>query len=425
MSKFFCSRPKKFSDSEIATKEHLHETVSQNKTEVVAKYLNEEKTGSSHDNTLETKRNPLFDFVSDLIETFPSIPWMKVDSKVDREEHNLFLAEKKIEFEHNLKHPENITATVDDFFRIKTLGTGSFGRVMLTRHKLTQVYLAMKILEKKTIIKTKQVGHTIDERKILQAIHFPFIVELEYSFKDNANLYMVMEYVPGGELFSHLRNLGKFTEDQARFYTAQIVLALEYLHHLGLVYRDLKPENLLLDRDGYLKITDFGFVKKLKSSGKTWTLCGTPEYLAPEIILSRGYNKSADWWAMGILLYEMTAGMPPFFADQPIQIYEKIIRGKVFYPAHFSDQLKQMLKNLLTVDRTKRFGSLKNGVDDIKNTSFFNKTNWKAILDKSEAAPLMPALKGPNDTSQYQEYEEDSEIFKPKPALYVEEFDEF
>ncbi|KAI6230496.1 CAMP-dependent protein kinase catalytic subunit [Aphelenchoides fujianensis] len=216
------------------------------------------------------------------------------------------------------------TAVLDDFDRIKTLGTGSFGRVMLVKHKQSEVFYAMKILDKQKVVKLKQVEHTLNEKRILQAIDFPFLVNMVYSFK-----------------------------------------------------------------------------------GRTWTLCGTPEYLAPEIILSKGYNKAVDWWALGVLVYEMAAGYPPFFADQPIQIYEKIVSGKVKFPSHFSNELKDLLKNLLQVDLTKRYGNLKNGVADIKNHRWFQSTDWIAIYQRRVDAPFLPRCRGPGDASNFDDYEEE------------------
>ncbi|XP_064857126.1 cAMP-dependent protein kinase catalytic subunit alpha-like isoform X2 [Oncorhynchus nerka] len=299
-----------------------------------------------------------------------NVPTAKKGSEMESVKE--FLAKAKEDFLKKWENPEQNTASLDQFERLKTLGTGSFGRVMLVKHKETGQHFAMKILNKQ---------------------------------KDNTNLYMVMEYVPGGEMFSHLRRIGRFSEPHARFYAAQIVLTFEYLHALDLIYRDLKPENLLIDQQGYIQVTDFGFAKRVK--GRTWTLCGTPEYLAPEIILSKGYNKAVDWWALGVLIYEMAAGYPPFFADQPIQIYEKIVSGKVRFPSHFSSDLKDLLRNLLQVDLTKRYGNLKNGVNDIKGHKWFSTTDWIAVYQRKVEAPFVPKFKGPGDTSNFEEYEEE------------------
>ncbi|KAL6065416.1 cytochrome c oxidase subunit 1 [Balamuthia mandrillaris] len=203
-----------------------------------------------------------------------------------------------------LKLSENMS--LEDFEKVRTLGTGTFGRVWLVKHKATGKFFALKVLKKVEVVRLKQVDHIKNEKKVLSQVNCPFIVNLYGTFQDDTNLYLLMEYVIGGEMFCHLRRAGRFPNDTARFFAAQVVLALEHLHSKDILYRDLKPENLLLDKNGNIKIVDFGFAKHVED--RTWTLCGTPEYLAPEIIQSKGHGKAVDWWALGVLIFEMLAG---------------------------------------------------------------------------------------------------------------------
>jgi serine/threonine protein kinase len=210
---------------------------------------------------------------------------------------------------------------LSDYDLGQTLGTGSFGRVKIAKCKTTGKYWAIKVLKKAEIIKLKQVDHIMNEVRILSAVDHPFLVNTAGFSQDDRYMYLVLELINGGELFTYLRSVGRFPVEQAQFYSAQVCQMFEYLHSKNIIYRDLKPENILIDKTGYLKLTDFGFAKYCE--GRTYTLCGTPEYLAPEILLNKGHGKPVDWWTFGVLLYEMNAGIDPFNDEDPMLIYQK------------------------------------------------------------------------------------------------------
>ncbi|KAH8550690.1 camp-dependent protein kinase 5 [Umbelopsis sp. PMI_123] len=298
---------------------------------------------------------------------------------------------------------------LDDFHLLRTLGTGSFGRVHLAQSKVNARFYAIKVLKKSEVVRLKQVEHTNNEKHILEAVAHPFLVNMWGTFQDDANLYMVMDYVPGGELFSVLRKSQRFPDHVAKFYAAEVILALEYLHSKDVIYRDLKPENLLLDAQGHLKITDFGFAKHVPDI--TWTLCGTPDYLAPEIIQSKGYGKAADWWSLGILIFEMLAGYPPFYDDDHLKLYEKILAGKIKWPTYFDPNAKDLLKRLLTPDLSKRFGNLRGGSDDIKRHRWFEGVDFSRVLGRQIRAPYVPQIRGDGDASHFDRYPEEQQPY--------------
>mmetsp|Transcript_54575 Transcript_54575/g.143704 ORF Transcript_54575/g.143704 Transcript_54575/m.143704 type:complete len:363 (+) Transcript_54575:131-1219(+) len=298
-----------------------------------------------------------------------------------------------------------------DFDLRATVGTGTFGRVRMVKIKNSVeakgIPMALKIMRKCEVIRLKQVEHVKAERHILAMVEHPFVVNLLTTFQDDKRLFMLMEFVNGGELFSYLRREGRLPNDHARFYAAEIILAFAYMHLMHVVYRDLKPENLLVDCEGHLKVTDFGFAKVVDD--KTWTLCGTPEYLAPEIIQSKGHSKSVDWWALGVLMYEMLAGYPPFFDETPFGIYQKVLAGRVDFPRHFDVKAKDLIKRLLVADRTKRLGCLKGGSEDLKRHKWFKGLDWDLLLNRSVTPPHVPQVKAADDTSMFDRYPESTE----------------
>ncbi|KAL1305879.1 hypothetical protein AAFC00_004029 [Neodothiora populina] len=301
--------------------------------------------------------------------------------------------------------------TLSDFTISRTLGTGSFGRVHLVQSKHNQRFYAVKVLKKAQVVKMKQVEHTNDERRMLQKVKHPFLITLWGTFQDSKNLYMVMDFIEGGELFSLLRKSQRFPNPVAKFYAAEVTLALDYLHSLNIIYRDLKPENLLLDRHGHLKITDFGFAKEVPDI--TWTLCGTPDYLAPEVVSSKGYNKSVDWWSLGILIFEMLCGFTPFWdSGSPLKIYENILRGRVKYPPYVHPDAQDLLSKLITHDLTKRLGNLHGGSKDVMQHPWFAEVTWERLAKKDIDAPYVPPVRGgQGDASLFDKYPEETEAY--------------
>lgn len=293
---------------------------------------------------------------------------------------------------------------------IRTLGVGSFGRVKYGKFKKDGTMCAVKFMKKQEIVKLKQVDHINGERNLMSQVHHPFIVEMKGSFKDERYCYIVMETVTGGELFTHLRKERKFTDEQAKFYASQIAEGFRHIHSLNIIHRDLKPENILLMGNGYAKLTDFGFAKVVEPGTRTYTLCGTPEYIAPEVLLNKGHSKPVDWWTLGILIYEMVVGQPPFCDEDPMGIYQRILAGKIFFTKYFDKNCRVLVKKLLTADLSKRYGNLKNGADDILKHKWLATIEWEKLLKYESPAPFKPTMKSEDDFSNFEEIPDSNSV---------------
>jgi len=257
---------------------------------------------------------------------------------------------------------------------------------------------AMKVLRKEAIIARKQVAHTRAEKSILQKIQHPFIVRLHYAFQTKDKLYMILDYINGGELFYHLKKEGRFPENRVKFYAAEIVCAMAHLHSLHIVYRDLKPENILIDMEGHICITDFGLSKEINPDEGTTTFCGTPEYLAPEVLKGQGHGTAVDWWSLGTLIYEMLTGLPPFYSQNINIMYQKILNGELRFPSYVSSDAQSLLEGLLTRDVEKRLGT--GSSEEVKKHPFFKDIDWDRLEKKEVDPPFKPKVKSDIDTSQ-------------------------
>ncbi|KAF9242535.1 kinase-like domain-containing protein [Melanogaster broomeanus] len=291
--------------------------------------------------------------------------------------------------------------TIDDFELITVIGKGSFGKVMQVRKRDTTRIYALKTIRKAHIVDRKEITHTLAERLVLARVNSPFIVPLKFSFQSEQKLYLVLAFVNGGELFHHLQREQRFNEERSRFYSAELLLALEHLHELDVVYRDLKPENILLDYTGHIALCDFGLCKlNMKDSDTTNTFCGTPEYLAPEILNGHGYNKAIDWWTLGVLLYEMLSGLPPFYDEVTDRMYQKILTDPLVFGPDTGAEATSILKSLLNRDPTRRLGV--NGAEEIKKHPFFGKhIDFKKLLQKKIQPPFKPSVSSPVDVSNF------------------------
>jgi serine/threonine protein kinase SCH9 len=294
----------------------------------------------------------------------------------------------------------------DDFEILRLIGKGTFGQVYQVRKKDTRRIYAMKVLSKKKIVQKKEVAHTVGERNILvrtATSDSPFIVGLKFSFQTPSDLYLVTDYMSGGELFWHLQKEGRFEEGRAKFYIAELILAIEHLHNNNIVYRDLKPENILLDANGHIALCDFGLSKaNLTKNDTTNTFCGTTEYLAPEVLLDEaGYTKMVDFWSLGVLVFEMCCGWSPFYAEDTQQMYKNIAFGKVRFPKDtLSAEGRSFVKGLLNRNPKHRLGATKDAAELMEHP-FFRDIDWDALSRKLITPPFKPKLKSDTDVSYF------------------------
>ncbi|RXM27150.1 Serine/threonine-protein kinase Sgk3 [Acipenser ruthenus] len=274
--------------------------------------------------------------------------------------------------------------------------------VLLAKHKLDNTYYAIKVLQKRVILNRREQKHIMAERNVLlKNIKHPFLVRLHYSFQTTGKLYFVLDFINGGELFFHLQRERTFPEPRARFYIAEMASALGYLHSINIVYRDLKPENILLDSQGHIVLTDFGLCKEgISQDDTTTTFCGTPEYLAPEVLRKQPYDNTVDWWCLGSVLYEMLYGLPPFYSRDTAEMYENILHKPLTVRPGATNAAWSILEGLLEKDRTKRLGSNDDFLE-IKRHPFFHAISWDDLVQKKFPPPFNPCVAGPEDIQNF------------------------
>lgn len=295
---------------------------------------------------------------------------------------------------------ENFSLKLDDFDVIKVVGRGRYGKVLLVQKRTSQELYAMKVIKKSKVIQGNQIAHTLSERSVLSNTNHPFIIRMHFAFQDSCRLYIVMEYCPGGDLFFYLEKYKKFHESHCKFYAACVVLALKHLHSKRIVYRDLKPENIVIDQNGYPKLADFGLSKEnVGKSNLTQTVCGTPEYIAPEVLLRKGHGLEIDWWSLGCVIYEMLTGIPPFYSTDRKLVLTSIINLKVPPNEKLNPTVFDLVNKLLTKDPRKRLGAL--GAEEVMSHQWFSDINWTDLETYKIDPPNIPKLVSPIDTCYF------------------------
>ena len=326
-----------------------------------------------------------------------------------------------------IPEPENNHSKIseNDFTKIKLIGKGSYGNVFLVRYNKNNMIYAMKVYKKSDLREKNQENNTKSERNLLTQINFPFIVEVKFAFQTESKLFLVQEFIQGGDLFFHIHSGQKFSTQKTKFYLVEIILAIDFLHKNNMIYRDLKPENILIDSKGHIKLTDFGLSKIVTNiEEKSFTICGTLQYIAPEIISGEGYNESVDWWSLGIIMYEMLTGKLPFkfnFDNQEEQeqndlnIYDK----KIKYPSWIEENAKDLINKLLNKDPEKRLGSGKEGAENIKKHPFFSDIDWNKALNKELRPPFIPKIENETDIKYFEKSLVESPVFSDSSLQLV------
>ena len=270
---------------------------------------------------------------------------------------------------------------------MELIGSGSFGKVFKVRLKRTNEIFVMKVLNKSYLLQKKLFRYALTECNILKESNCPFIIKLHYSFQTPDNLYMILDYCSIGDL-SYQIELSLLEEDEAKFYIAELILAIEYLHKHDIIYRDLKPENILIDSDSHIKLADFGLAKEnVTSDSPNKTFCGSPQYLSPEMLSKEGTTKASDIYGIGVILYQLITGNPPFYTNDQNLMFQNISKNKLKFQDYFSDEIKDLLKKMMDKDPKKRIG-INNDKSDLKNHEFFKDINWEDIAQKKITPPV-------------------------------------